>query len=120
MRAIAVFLFLSATAAAQVFEVASIKPGDQNVTEWGINESQNGITAHNSPVRDLLMYAFDAKEYQLSGGPKWLETMRYTIVAKLEDTAKAPSHGNESDPRLRAAMRALLVERFHLAVHRDK
>jgi uncharacterized protein (TIGR03435 family) len=120
MRAIAVFLFLSASAAAQVFEVASIKLGDQSVMEWGINESQNGLTARNSPVRDLVTYAYDVKEYQLSGGPKWMETTRYTIVAKLEDSAKTPAHGNESDPRLMAAMRALLAERFQLAVHREK
>jgi uncharacterized protein (TIGR03435 family) len=120
MRTIGLLALLAVSAAGQVFEVASVKPGDQNVTEWGINESNNGLTARNSPVRDLVLYAYDAKEYQLSGGPKWLDTMRYTIVAKLEDTAKAPPHGNESDPRLMAAMRALLAERFQLAVHREK
>ena len=120
MRALA-FLFLAAAALpAQVFEAASIKPGDQNASEWKFGETENGFNATNSPVRDLILYAYDVKDYQVSGAPRWSETARYTVVAKLENMPKAPQHGSESDPRIMAAMRALLADRFHLQIHREK
>jgi uncharacterized protein (TIGR03435 family) len=118
MRALVLLLF-AAVLPAQVFEVASIKPGDPGAMNWGYKEGDAGFTANNVPVRDLLLYAFDAKAYQISGGPKWIESAGYSIVAKLEKTDKPAPHGDGMDPRLQAAMRALLAERFQLQFHRE-
>jgi uncharacterized protein (TIGR03435 family) len=117
MRAIAVLL-LAAAAAAQVFEVATIKPGDPTSPESGWNEGNGEIHFRNMPLRRLVLFAYNVKEYQLSSGPKWIENDGYTIVAKLEDRTRArPSRG--VDPRIRTALQALLAERFQLAIHRD-
>jgi uncharacterized protein (TIGR03435 family) len=118
MRAIAVLLLLAAAAAAQVFEVATIKPGDPTSPESGWSEGNGELHIRNTPLRGLVLYAYNVKAYQLSGGPKWIDDEGYTIVAKLENrTRTGMTRGG--DPRLRAAMQALLAERFQLAIHRD-
>jgi uncharacterized protein (TIGR03435 family) len=119
MRAIAILLWVAAAAAGQVFEVASIKPGDPLATEQGWSETTGGFKVSNMPLRELIMYAHGVLEYQVTGGPKWVDTDGFTILAKLEGPAQKPGNDPEGDPRLRAAMRALLADRFHLAVHSE-
>jgi len=121
MRAPA-FLFLAAVMLpAQVFEVASIKPGAKVADHWGLREGDAGLTTNDAPIRDLVTYAYDVKDYQVAGGPKWMDVDRYTIVAKLPPgTPRWTAKGAESDPRLMAAARALLADRFHMVMHREK
>lgn len=123
MRAIAVVFAVAALAPGQgprapVFEAASIKPGDPASPETSWNTSTGRITIQNMPLRQLIMFAYDVKEYQVLGGPKWADTDGYSIVAKLEDTT-TPARGRENDARLRNAARVLLADRFRLAVHRE-
>jgi uncharacterized protein (TIGR03435 family) len=118
MRAIAILVLAVAPMAAQVFEVASIKPGDPTSPESGWNEGNGEIHIRNMPLRRLVLFAYNVKEYQLSGGPKWMDNEGYTIIAKLENRTRTGMIRG-GDPRLRAAMQALLAERFQLAIHRD-
>jgi uncharacterized protein (TIGR03435 family) len=118
MRAIGLLALLAAAAAGQGFEIASIKPGDPTSPESGWSEGNGEIHVRNMPLRRLVLYAYNVKEYQLSGGPKWMENDGYTIVARLESRTPARAIRG-GDPRLRTAMQALLGERFQLAIHRD-
>jgi uncharacterized protein (TIGR03435 family) len=54
----------------------------------------------------------------VTGGPKWVDSDRFDIVAKLEDTGDR-SRGKEAAMRLTAASQALLAERFQLTFHRE-
>lgn len=118
MRTIAVLLVAAGAAAGQVFEVASIKLGDPTSPESGWSEGNGEIHIRNMPLRRLVLYAYNVKEYQLSGGPKWIDNDGYTIVARLEN--RTPARVIQGgDPRLRTAMQALLADRFQLAIHRD-
>jgi uncharacterized protein (TIGR03435 family) len=121
MRVLA-FLFCAAVVLpAQVFEVASIKPGVKGADHWGWREGDAGLTTNDAPIRGLVTYAYDVKDYQVVGGPKWMDSDPYTIVAKLPPgTPKSTTKGTESDPRLMAAAQALLADRFHMVMHREK
>jgi uncharacterized protein (TIGR03435 family) len=59
---------------------------------------------------DLLVYAFRAKPYQISG-PSWIRDGRWDIVAKLPEGA--------SQDRGPEMLESLLVERFKLAAHHE-
>ena len=57
-----------------------------------------------------MLEAWGLTRYQLSGGPEWLDSDRYSLEAKAEGA---------SEDRLRQMLRTLLAERFKLVVHRE-
>jgi uncharacterized protein (TIGR03435 family) len=61
------------------------------------------------PLRAILLDAFLAKDYELSG-PSWIDSDRFDIEAKL------PRGSTKSDASV--MMQTLLRERFHLKFHR--
>ena len=117
MRAMAMLLLLAVAAAGQVFEAAAIKAGDPAAPNSGWNQSPGRITIENMTLRPLVEYAFDVKEYQITGGPKWADTARYTIVAKMEHVDAETATRMSADPNIRAAMRVLLADRFQMVSH---
>jgi len=118
VRAISILLLGAAAAAGQVFEVASIKPGDPASPESSWSEGNGEVKIRNMTLQKLILFAYTVKEYQVSGGPKWLDGDRFTIVARLENRERSRAVRG-GDPRLHAAMQALLAERFQLAFHRE-
>src|SRR5437588_379179 len=104
-------------AAAQVkFEVASVKrvdgggpPGD---IPRNLETSPGHFTMRNVPLRMALEWAYDLKDYEISG-PDWIKVeQRYDIIAKAA--------GPASEEQMRQMLQALLVERFQMKVHREK
>jgi uncharacterized protein (TIGR03435 family) len=103
----------------QAFEVASIKPADPSAggsSSW--NTHPGRLVASNQTLKSYVVIAYDLKERQVSGGPKWVDSERFDIVAKMPDADKPP-HGQEIDVQIRAALQALLADRFKLQVHRE-
>jgi uncharacterized protein (TIGR03435 family) len=77
-------------------------------------------------LQGLIEFAYDIQDFQLSGGPGWLRTDRYEILAKPErpegpdDVVQAPDAEQKSLwKKVRERTRALLAERFQLAVHSE-
>jgi uncharacterized protein (TIGR03435 family) len=68
------------------------------------------------PVRFLITFAYDLRRHQLTGGPDWLDSARFDIVAKPE---RPVPDGPEGNDLLRRMMQALLAERFGLVIHRE-
>ena len=93
------------------FEVASVKKPDGKTNTMAIRTPGGGrITVVNYPLRTVIMQAFGGlRDYQLSGGPGWMTSDRFTITAKAE--ANAPRD------QLMLMMRAVLVDRFQLKFH---
>ncbi|HEY4088675.1 MAG TPA: TIGR03435 family protein, partial [Bryobacteraceae bacterium] len=61
---------------------------------------------------DLVSTAYGVALDEVSGGPSWLESDRFDVIAKIPDNATAES--------LKPMLRSLLSERFGLAVHEDQ
>jgi uncharacterized protein (TIGR03435 family) len=81
-------------------------------------------------LKTLLTFAYDVREFQITGGPGWINMDRFDIVAKAERSAGAENPPD--DPRkmteeqrktvgdqMRERLRALLAERFQLTLHRE-
>ena len=103
------------------FEVASVKPNKSGDTNGMLRMLPGGrVSASNMPVRPIITFAYQLAQYQLVGGPGWLTTDRYDLIAKLEGDPGpvfAPS-GTAPNP-MQLALRNLLEDRFKLKVHRE-
>jgi uncharacterized protein (TIGR03435 family) len=117
---IAILLGLVQTAPAQryEFEVASVKLGDES-NRGGIGVLPTGrFKATDVSLRQLLRFAYDVRDFQISGGPDWLDSARFTIEAKAPAGVEMPKTIN--DPQVdRFMVQTLLADRFKLEIHRS-
>jgi uncharacterized protein (TIGR03435 family) len=95
------------------FEVASIKPNVSRQVGSFIDAMRPGgrFTATNWTLGQLLGLAYRIRSYQLFGGPGWVDSDQFDIVAK----ANRPYTSSEFPDLLRV----LLTDRFKLTVHSE-
>ncbi len=62
------------------FEEASIKPDDPNSSGGTTNSSPGRFSATNVTLKRLIGRAYDLEPYQVEGGPKWIETEKFTSI----------------------------------------
>ena len=67
---------------------------------------------------DLIQFAYQIRPFQLEGGPDWMDTASFDIVAKAPGDVPPPMPGGPPSP-VTLMMRSLLAERFKLAVRRE-
>jgi uncharacterized protein (TIGR03435 family) len=122
LKAILIAILVAAPALAQTFEVASIKPAPPPTPDaqgriflrgpsGGPGTKDPGrISYPYMSLKNLLMTAYDVKNYQISG-PAWLDTERFDLTATMPpDTTKE---------QFRIMLQNLLIERFKMTVHKD-
>jgi uncharacterized protein (TIGR03435 family) len=110
------------------FQVASIKPSDPAGGRTALSlPGGESLAATNATLRALITFACDVRDPQLTGGPAWMGTDRYDVIAKTAageqpaPLARAPTNEEivASDNRTREKTRSMLAERFGLVVHRE-
>jgi uncharacterized protein (TIGR03435 family) len=97
------------------FDVASVKitpPGSNGITSLSQPGSPT-FSATNVTMPVLISLAYGVDSNRISGGPSWLESQQYDVMAK------APGGQRLSREQLRQPLQALLRERFRLALHRE-
>jgi uncharacterized protein (TIGR03435 family) len=105
--------------AKEQFEVATIKLNRSGDLRQFIQRQPGGrVTVTNMPVRQLIAFAYQLAQFQLIGGPSWMTSDRFDMVAKLEGDPSFGSPGSGPDPIMRA-MQTLLADRFQLKLHRE-
>jgi len=124
------WMFGQSSTAPLTFEVASIKPSAETGFRTGIQmQPGGGLRVSGATLKMLLTIAYDVREFQIVGGPSWISSDRYDILAKA---AGAGSETQTSDPRqmtdaqmktageqMQQRLQALLAERFQLTIHRE-
>ena len=126
----AAWVFAQSSIAPLTFEVASIKPTAETGFRTGIlMQPGGGLRVTGATLKMLLTAAFDVREFQIVGGPSWLSSDRYDIVAKApggDSDAQAGDPRQLSDAQMKTArdqmrerLQALLAERFQLTIHRE-
>jgi uncharacterized protein (TIGR03435 family) len=68
----------------------------------------------NTTLNDLIVFAYDLHQKQISGGPEWAASQKFDVTGQPE----APGIPNVT--QLRGMIRQLLTDRFKLTFHRDK
>jgi uncharacterized protein (TIGR03435 family) len=96
------------------FEVASVKANKNGPGPFRIGFQGATFTATNITVRQLMAMAFAVERFlpadQLVGGPSWIDSDRFDVVAKA-----IPAAGPADN---RPMLQALLKGRFGLVVHK--
>ncbi len=132
MRFAVCFLFTASFLQAQgaKFEVASIKPSSPDAHGSSIlTDKVGGLTVENAPVRALITSAYGIRDFQLAGGPGWVGTDRYDVMAKpdkAENAQEPPDIRSMTDDQRKVRddiwkerMRNLLADRFGLVLHKE-
>lgn len=93
------------------FEAADVRPSKvAGQREWNaLPDGEVDIIGYT--LRDLVKSAFELKDDRVRGGPKWLDTERFDIIAK--------SPAAMSPHAVRVMLKALLAERFKLTTHTE-
>jgi uncharacterized protein (TIGR03435 family) len=102
---------------AQSFEVASIRinKDDQSGAAGkriSIETSPGSLVMRNVTLLSCIRWAYEVHDYQIVGGPEWRNSERYDIIARPQAAA--------SEDQMKQMLRALLAERFKLALTHEK
>jgi uncharacterized protein (TIGR03435 family) len=95
------------------FDAASVKRSPPQPSGRGgsnMRADPGRLTATNVPLKRYLIAAWELKDYQVSA-PDWMNDERYDVAATMP--AGTPPH------EVLLMLRALLVDRFKLAAHRE-
>ena len=95
------------------FEVASIKPSKPGTRGYSIQPLPGRLTASNTTLKMLIAAAYRVYDFQVSGGPKWLDSDRYDIEGK------AQGETSPTKAQLMVMLQKLLADRFSLEFHRE-
>jgi uncharacterized protein (TIGR03435 family) len=91
------------------FEVVSIKPNNSGGPERYIRPSPGRLAIVNMTVKNLLRTAYGIMDFQISGGPNWIDSDGYDIEAKTD--------GGVTPREMTGPMlQSLLEQRFKLSV----
>jgi uncharacterized protein (TIGR03435 family) len=110
-------------AALPVFEVAAIKLNKSGSGSSRSNINNGRFTATNVSLKNLMEYeAYGIPGNRILDGPKWLDSTRFDIEAKMDDAEadhlRTLAHGARR-LEAQAMFQHLLADRFKLAVHRE-
>jgi uncharacterized protein (TIGR03435 family) len=99
------------------FEVATVKPtpsDDYRGARLFKMPSAHQFVAKNYPLRLLIGIAYNLTPRAISGGPDWIDSDHYDIVAAT------PGEVRPSVDEQMSMLQKLLVDRFNLSFHREK
>ena len=115
MRTIALSIAMASLMLAQAkFEVASIKPTTTQGS-FTINfPPGDRFSGKNLTIQNLLRIAYGVKDYQISGGPGWINSAGFDIEARADASA-----GEVPREQVLKMIQSLLTDRFLLSLHRE-
>ena|ERR1051326_2323564 len=99
------------------FDVVSIKPADPSASRPGrLGTVQpvitpGRVTMRTATLKEIVQTAFGLEDYQVSGGPRWIDSTRYEVIALTANST--PQN------QLLSMLQSVLAERFHLATHHE-
>jgi uncharacterized protein (TIGR03435 family) len=122
--AMAAGLVFSQNSAARLsFEAVSIKPNNSGSGSSGTSTNQGRLRATNVTPKQLIMAAYRVQDFQVIGGPDWINTDRFDVQAKAEDGAVPDTRNQRDEPDklgpLELMMQSLLADRFQLSLNHE-
>ena len=117
---------LADAAPSAVFEAASIKPqapsSDGSIRTMVRYPANGRLTAAGATVKTLICVAYGISDFQVLGGPNWIDEERYDVEATpgaaLEEQLQKMT-SDESTLVKHQMLQTLLAERFKLTLHHD-
>jgi uncharacterized protein (TIGR03435 family) len=120
VRLALITLFTTCAAAAQTFDVASVKPAEPYksgpihiaVTGGAGTDTPTRLTFSNATLSLILRKTFDLSDNQEVIGPDWMNIDMFDIEARLPPGA--------TKDQQQAMLQKLLAERFHMVWHHEQ
>ena len=121
MTRLAVLVVLLATSVPLIsqtpprFEVASVKPRtpDPSMPPLVLPSVGGRFLATNTPLRVLLSIAHGMQDFQIIGGPSWIDSSTFDITATI------PNGTPSTIPSIVPMLQTLLADRFRLRTHTE-
>jgi uncharacterized protein (TIGR03435 family) len=119
---------LSSWLLAQEFDAVSVKPSDPHDFRVMMRDMPGQANYTGITVKMLILQAYQVRDFQVVGGPKWIESNRYDIVARPpaggpalpSDPTTFTDQQRETFRHVRQAMvRGMLADRFRLKTHKE-
>jgi len=109
----------AATVKLPAYDVVSIKPNKTGSGSIDISINDGNYEASNVSLKMLILNAYQLKDNQLEGLPKWADSDRFDIKAKVvePDPVVMKTLTGEQNQMM---LRPVLTERFGLTFHREK
>ena len=114
-------ILLSATLHAQTFSASSIKrsePGNPNGSTFEYRTG-GALRVVSGTLLGLIESAYDIRDFQIAGGPGWLDADRFDVLAR-SDTGEPRTPRAEDMKTTRLKLQSLLAERFQLVVRHER
>jgi uncharacterized protein (TIGR03435 family) len=93
------------------FEVASVKPSKPGgLLSGGLYPGGRYVTM-NTTLRLLIEGAYNIQPYQHKGGPNWIDSQTFDVIAEAGRTV--------TNDEVRRMLQSLLADRFKLVMHED-
>lgn len=116
-----------ATIRVPAFGEASVKLSDTHLQKQkaGLFAYPGGeVRAERLTLGALMWYAFDVQPFQVAGGPDWIHQDLFDIVARPSASLQParldqPTQISPLSEEQRRMLQTLLMDRFHLRVHRE-
>ena len=105
------FALGQSTSAPAAFEVADVRAKPSATKEGGLYFHAGRFEMHGITMLHLITSAYSVREDKVFGGPNWLDSDRFDIIAKTEASVQGEA--------LKSMLQALLAERFKLAIHKE-
>jgi len=107
------------------FDVATIKPSDPNLVAEKVGLDRDEFIVTGQTAKWLIKFAYNrsfGSDQQIAGGPSWIASAKFDIVAKESEEAIAKLRGLTVEQKMaviRPMVQALLADRFKLKVHHE-
>jgi uncharacterized protein (TIGR03435 family) len=109
----------AATTPLPTYDIVSIKPNKTGSGNVSVDSGDGNYTASNVSLKMLIIEAYSLKESQVFDLPKWGDSARFDIKAKvLEPNKKVLSA--LTDQQSAAMLQPMLTDRFHLTFHHEQ
>lgn len=100
------------------FEAATIKQNKSGEAVAGMRRSPGGrFEATNIQLAAFISFAYQLQPFELDGGPSWLMSERWDVLAKIAGDPPPAAPGTPDAIML--ATRALLADRFKLVLRQE-
>ncbi len=125
-----ILLSLTSLAAEQTttpaFDVASVKPNKSGDRGTMVQFAPGGrFVVKNGTLKLLIELAYDVRDFQITGGPSWINSDKYDIEATGAETAHKEGKEETEEERKadldrhRQMIQSLLADRFKLKLHKE-
>ena len=101
------------------YDVVSIKPDHTDSGRVSIHIDDGNFDATNVSLKTLILGAYDLKEAQLFGLPKWGDSAHFDIKAKIIDPDKKQLAAL-TPQEFTSMQQPILTDRFQLKFHRER